>query len=180
MEQPGGPPLRVDLETLLSDTDAGPKATGDDSSDDDDNSTATSTSQSTRTQSTGTSTNEVSTTGDDYTTSSRLSSTSSSSSDAGFGAGAGDDEWKPGALLAGFGSASLTHCQCPIGLRCTNLLAVLRGLRFDHFLYYFAAEPVIDLEKASKRGGTKAIRRSNNAFEEKIRQTHRSAGNQNW
>lgn len=93
-EQPGEPPLRVALKTLLKDKEGG---MGDEStsSDDDDNSTVTSTSRSTRTESTAH--------GGDSSTSSR-SSTSSSSSDAGFGGGGGDD-WKPGELLAGFGSA---------------------------------------------------------------------------
>lgn len=95
-EQPGGPPLRVSLKTLLADNTAN---TGDESSDDDDNSTAAST-----TDVTATSTTDVTTDNDDYAASSQ----SSSSSEGGFGNGPGDDEWKPGALLAGFGSAPPT------------------------------------------------------------------------
>ena len=102
IEQPGGPPLRVSLKTLLANNDAN---AGDESSDDDDNSTATGTSL---TGSTGNSTTDVS--ADDDAASSR-SSASSSSSEGGFGNGVGDDEWKPGALLAGFGSAPSTY-QC--------------------------------------------------------------------
>ena len=176
-EQPGGPPLRVSLKTLLADKDAN---TGDESSDEDDQSTGTSTSHSSLTGSIATSATDVTADNDDYAASSQ----SSSSSEGGFGNGAGDDEWKPGALLAGFGSAALTHPMASSSVNKPFVAASIRCSLARHFQVepssVLVAEPVVDLEKAAKRGGTKAARRSNNAFEEKIRQTHRAAGNQNW
>ena len=96
-EQPGEPPVRIALKTLLKDNESS-MDDGSTSSDDDDNSTVTSTSRSTRTESTGYADRPISS----------RSSTSSSSSDAGFGGGGGG-EWKPGELLAGFGSALLSY-----------------------------------------------------------------------